>query len=165
MLDKKYWEKLKTGPKKVSKLNSKMKELIKMFTGDDVTTFLRQQFPLVELLGSPAMKRLKNLCNALQNKFSTNNLSRELNKLYTNIIACILDRTEQGGSKLQYKDFMEAGWSFGKHRNMTARKRLREDNYVDVTPTKRGRQEISNELKERHNSIGSIVPGLLQIKW
>lgn len=81
MLDKKYWEKLKTGPKKVSKLNSKMKELIKMFTGDDVTTFLRQQFPLVELLGSPAMKRLKNLCNALQNKFSTNNLSRELNKL------------------------------------------------------------------------------------
>ena len=149
MLDKKYWKKLKTGPKKVSNLNSKMKELIKMFTDDDVTTFLKQQFPLVDLLGNPTMERLRNLCNSLQSQFTANSLSRELNKLYTNIIACIVDTTAQGGLKLEYKDFMEAGWSFGKHRNMTARKRLREDNYVDITPTKRGRQEISTELKEK----------------
>ena len=79
-----------------------MKELIKIFAGGEVTNFLRQPFPLVVLLGSPAMERLRKLCNCLEEKLTGQGLSRELNKLYTNVLACIIDMKDDEGARLKY---------------------------------------------------------------
>ena len=148
LLDPENWKNLKTNPKKVTHLRSKMRDLVKKFAGDDINSFLFLEFPKIQL-EDPVMERLKNLCNELEKQVKAKNASREINNIYTNIISCIVQFKNEIGKRVEYQDFVKAGWKFGVARNTSARKRQREETYCDITPSKRGRKRLPAEVQEK----------------
>ena len=82
----------------------------------------------------------------MENDIRSKSSSREIDHLYTNIIACAIAEKK---SKLRHSDFKGDGWLFGKHRYSTARKRLREETYVNLRPAKRGRKKIPEQLQKK----------------
>ena len=106
--DPENWKNLKTNPKKVTHLRSKMRDLVKKFAGDDINSLLFLHFPKIKL-EDPAMERLKNLCNELDKQVKAKNASREINHIYTNIISCIVQFKNEIGKRVEYQDVVKAG--------------------------------------------------------
>ena len=54
------------------------------------------------------MERLKILSNSLQNEITNKNTRREVSKIHTNMIACLVDHQARK-SGLTFEDFQTAG--------------------------------------------------------
>ena len=132
----------------VTHLRRRFRDLLKFFTGGNLSTFVASFSPKFKL-ELPAMQRLMNLANAIEDDIQGDQTSsRQLGHLYTNLLACV---ASSGNTReaLSFADFQNAGWKFGRNRYGTARKRQLENAFVSTRPKKRGRQPIPEELKKR----------------
>ena len=130
-------------------MEAKLWDLIKRFCGDDanIMGFLHRNCPALGVQ-KDVMERLKKLCNVIEEQVKKTGYTRELDHLYTQILSCIVpSSTSKHGEGTLHAKFKKAGWTFGKHRLTSARKRSREDTFSELTPKKRGRCPISKELQ------------------
>ena len=152
MLEDKFWENSSANEIKTPALQRRMKEFVKNFTGGDILKVMKKYESKMKLK-QPVMIRLMRLVNAMEDVISGNQVaSREVSHIYTNILACVVSEGK-GQSHLNHNDFKEAGWKFKKTRYGTALKRQLDDSFTDLTPAKRGRHEISDELKKRIEKV------------
>ena len=98
---------------------------------------------------SPEFLRLMKLFNSISDHVKTGKSTRELDHIVTNMLACLLSKNDDPTSKRGLSDFKTEGWKLGKQRYTTARKRLRDETFTNINPAKRGRTEISDELKKK----------------
>ena len=89
------------------------------------------------------------LFNSISDHVKTGKSTRELDHIVTNMLACLLSKNDDPTSKRGLSDFKTEGWKLGKQRYTTARKRLRDETFTNINPAKRGRTEISDELKKK----------------
>ena len=71
---------------------------------------------------------------------------RFISNLYTNIVSCIVSLGRKGST---YKQLSSEGWKLGKIRYASARKRQLEETYTNITPTNRGRVDISDDIQQK----------------
>ena len=106
-------------------------------------------------LRDPILQRLKALGNAMVEELEVGkgqkgrNL-RFISNLYTNLLSCIVSIGRKGTS---YDELSSEGWKVKKTRYTSARKRQRDEEWTEITPKKRGRVEISEEIKEKIRQV------------
>ena len=126
-----------------------MLELNRRFFGNDGFKGFAKQSPTI-FLKNPSTSRLKKLCNSIDDHVKQKKCSRELNHIYTQIIACLVTSASKSKSKnCTHKDFVKEGWKLGKARFSTARKRQKDESFTEVRPLKRRRSEISKSLQKQ----------------
>ena len=152
MLEDRFWENSSASEIKTPALRRRIKEFVNKFTGGDVQKVVEKSESKMEL-EHPVMKRLIRLVNAMEEVMNSDQVaSRELTHIYTNILACVVSARKEL-KHINHSDFKEAGWKFKKTRYGTALKRQLDDSFTNLTPTKRGRLEIPDELKKRIEKV------------
>ena len=156
--DDKYWKKLKEKPSKHRKsIAQTLLKLIEKFMGSGETSaFFKKYCDNMKLtLRDPILQRLKALGNAMVEELEVGkgqkgrNL-RFISNLYTNLLSCIVSIGRKGTS---YDELSSEGWKVKKTRYTSARKRQRDEEWTEITPKKRGRVEISEEIKEKIRQV------------
>ena len=96
------------------------------------------------------MKRLRELANAMEEELECGKCQkgrhiRFISNLYTNLLFCIVSLGRKGTT---YSQLSSEGWNLRKPRYASARKRHREESWTEVTPKKRGRSSIDEEIEQ-----------------
>lgn len=146
MLDPERWTKLVANPSKKAHLRANFGKLVQRFTGGgEFPSWLLKTFS-TKRLKQADLKCLQNLCNSIGKSIKEKTGSRELDHMYTNILACLVCDDDSSEKRNTYSSFKDSGWDFGSRRYQTARKRKREETYTKMVPAKRGRGSISADL-------------------
>ena len=149
ILDPKTLENLPDNPRRQHLFEKKNVRLVKKFRPHNTEEFLGEHWPKFNLQKT-RLQRLKQLCNAIQDKIKNKTCSRLLDHFYTQILACLVtSKSTTTMPKVTLSQFQESGWAFSEKRFTSARKRQREETFTDLKPSKRGRVEISDELKKK----------------